>query len=217
MNVQTGLKFTLSIVLMLCISAMSSMIATSGFAQTKPEPVQTRMDSAKLALEQVEAALTRKDLSDAELSNLRSQIDSPAAALQSVIEELTPKLAAIKTRLDQLGAKPGDKDPPESPGVTAERLDQEKLFNQIDETFRKGRLLAVQADQLTSQIGVRRHAMFTRSLLERTSSILSPNLWLRVVKELPQDLMALKTVINDWITSTLSHLTYAEMIFYCLW
>ena len=213
MKSRAGLNSTLSMVVMLCLLAMSALIPASGFAQTKPEPVQTRMDSAKLVLEQVEAALTRKDLSDAELSDLRGQTDISSAALQSVIEELTPKLAAIKTRLDQLGAKPGDKDPPESAGVTAERSDQEKLFNQIDETFRKGRLLAVQADQLKSQIGVRRHAMFTRALLERTSSILSPNLWLRVVTELPQDVMAIKTVFSDWISGTISHLTSAELIF----
>jgi potassium-dependent mechanosensitive channel len=197
----------------LCMLVICAFMMDAGFAQVKADLVQARMDSAKQALEQVEAALTRKDLSDAELSDLRSQIDIPAVALQSIVEELTPKQAAIKTRLDQLGAKPGDKDPPESPGVTTERSDQEKLFNQIDETVRKGRLLAVQADQLKSQIGVRRHAMFTRALLERTSSILSPNLWLRVAKELPQDLKALKTVFTDWISGTLNHLTYAELMF----
>ena len=196
-----------------CIGLILCMVTAGALAQTNLEPIQSRMDSARLSLEQVEATLGRKDLSDAELSTLRSQIDGPVVKIQSIIEELTPKLAAIKIRLDQLGTKPGDKDPPESPGVTAERADQEKLFNQSDETFRKGKLLAVQADQLKAQIGVRRHAMFTHALFERTSSILSPNLWIRVAKELPQDLTALKTVLSDWMNGTLSHLSYSELVF----
>eukprot|EP01037_Dinobryon_pediforme_P002356 gene2356-2393_t len=196
-----------------CIGLILCLMTANAFAQTNLEPIQTRMDSARLSLEQVEATLSRKDLSDAELSALRGQIDLPVTQIQSIIEELTPKLAAIKTRLDQLGTKPGDKDPPESPGVTTERADQEKLFNQSDEIFRKGKLLAVQADQLKAQIGVRRHAMFTHALFERTSSILSPNLWLRVAKELPQDLTALKTVLSDWKNGTISRLSYSELVF----
>jgi len=199
---------------LLWISLLSlTMIAPLKAADPVGDPALTRLDNARQAIEQIEASLARKDLSDIELTNLRLQIDQPEARITAVIEELTPKQTAIKTRLDQLGPKPGEKDPPESPGVTSERVDQEKLFNQLDETVRKGKLLAVQAEQLKGLIGVRRRTLFTHALFERSSSILSPALWYGVAKELPLDLVALQTVFGDWYSVSVKRLSTLTLFF----
>ena len=180
--------------------------ASTSTQTTAPNPLNARLDVARLAIEQVEAGLLRKDLSDNDLANFRGQLDAPQLQILGVIEELTPKLAAAKSRLDQLGPKPTDKDPVETSGVAQDRADQEKLFNQIDEMVRKGRLLSVQADQIKGQIGVRRHALFTHALFQRNSSMLSPSLWWRVMLELPQDWKQFNTVMGDWYSVSFAKL-----------
>jgi small-conductance mechanosensitive channel len=55
---------------------------------------------------------------------LRQQIDPIADAVASALDRLTPRLAEIKARLDQLGPKLDDSGRPESPAVTADRADQ---------------------------------------------------------------------------------------------
>ncbi len=95
---------------------------------------------------------------------MRQQIDPISAAVSGALDRLTPRLDAIKTRLDQLGPKPDDSSPPESPEVTAERDRQQKLYNDTGELLKRARLLAVQADQTGANITARRRALFTRSL-----------------------------------------------------
>ncbi len=179
----------------------------SNTAGAQQNPFNTRLDSARQAIEQVEAGLLRKDLSDTDLANFRTQLDTPQLQILGVVDELLPKVAAAKSRLDQLGPKPTDKDPPETSGVAQDRLDQEKLFNQIDEMVRKGRLLNVQADQLKAQIGVRRHSLFTRALFQRNSSLLSPAAWWHLFLEIPQDWKQLNTVLGDWYSVSVAKLS----------
>lgn len=207
------MRFNLGFIVGFVLLASNALFPQGGIAQTAtdppalPNPVVSRLDLARQAIEHVEAGLLRKDLSDAELASFRAQLDAPQLQIQGVIDELTPKLAAAKIRLDQLGAKPKENDPPESAGVTQERADQEKLFNQTDEIVRKSRVLDVQADQIKGQISVRRHTLFTHALFERSSSLLSPSLWLRVVLEIPQDWKQLTTVLGDWYTVALGKLS----------
>jgi potassium-dependent mechanosensitive channel len=95
-------------------------------------PIGPELDKLSASLKQIEASLEHHDLTDAELQDLRQQIDPISAAVSDALDRLTPRLAGIKTRLDQLGPKPEDSAPPESPAVTAERrlipLTQVRLY-----------------------------------------------------------------------------------------
>jgi potassium efflux system protein len=116
-----------------------------------------------------------------------------------LIDQLTPRLAAIKDRLDQLGPKPADDAPPESPAVTEERAGQQKLYNDTDEFLKRARLLAVQADQTVTNITARRRALFTRSLFQRAASIANPAIWIDVWQEAPGDIVAIKVAFRQWL------------------
>lgn len=168
--------------------------------QIAPEAVSPRkeLDSLRQQVEQIEAGLSRKDLTDTELQARRAQIEPIVARLGDLLQELTPKFDAVKSRLDQLGQKPADSAAPESPGVAAERLEQQKLFSELDETVKRARLLNVQAEQISGSIVSRRRDIFARSLLQRTSSVLSPLLWYSVVTDLPEDLRAVSTLAQSW-------------------
>ena len=77
-----------------------------------------RLEQTRAALDQIESTLSKPDLPDSLLQSIRQQIDPISATIQSVIAEASPRVDAIKTRLDQLGPKPGEKDAPESAAVT---------------------------------------------------------------------------------------------------
>ena len=104
----------------------------------------------------------------------------------------------IKTRLDQLGPKPDDQAPPESPAVTAERADQQKLYNDTDELLKRAPLLAVQADQTSAKITARRRALFTRSLFARARASQIPPSGPMSWHEAPDDTAA-KGLFGEWI------------------
>jgi potassium-dependent mechanosensitive channel len=162
-------------------------------------PVGPALDKLSASLKQIEANLERHDLTDAELQALRQQIDPISGDVAGVIDRLTPLLAGIKARLDQLGPKPDDQAPPESPAVTAERADQQKLYNDTDELLKRARVLAVAADQAGANIMARRRTLFTRSLFARATSIVNPTLWIDVWREAPSDATAMRGAFSEWI------------------
>ncbi|MDQ6868946.1 MAG: DUF3772 domain-containing protein [Pseudomonadota bacterium] len=167
-------------------------------APPEQAPIGPALDKLSASLKQIEASLERHDLSDADLQALRQRIDSISDAVAGALDRLTPRLAGIKARLDQLGPKPDDSAPPESPAVTAERADQQKLYNDTDELSKRARLLAVEADQTGANITARRRALFRRSLFARATSIANPALWVDVWHEAPGDAAAMKAVFREW-------------------
>lgn len=169
-------------------------------AETKA--VRAKLDAFKLDLDQKEAALQRRDLGDGDLQRLRQELDPTAEGIRAVIDGLAPKLDAAKARLDQLGPKPKEEAPEESSDVARERSEREAGVAEIDETQRLARALLVQAEQLTTQVSDRRRAGFTRALFQRTSGILSPDLWMSVARALPRDARALRIVLRDWLDRT---------------
>jgi potassium efflux system protein len=187
---------------------LAAVNLASGQTQT-PSPLdgaRGRLDASRASLEQIESSLVRTDLSQVTLQSLRGQLDPIGSAIQAVLDELVPKQKEVKTRLDQLGPKPEAKAAPENPGITAERGDQERLFQDIDEIVRRARVLQVQVDQLQTAIGARRHELFTRALLERGPSIFSPTLWVDVGRELPRDIRAVQLIAGDWLDSSAAKL-----------
>ena len=195
------------LLLMLAVLGMHGVGgADLAFAQSSGAPAQAalapaaRLDADKSIVDRIEATLTRPELSDASLQQLRGDIDPVATDIQGLITDLTPRLDAAKARLDQLGPKPADKAPAEAADITAERDSQTKLFNDLDATVKRARVLGVQTGQLSDTIAARRRALFARSVLERTSSILSPSLWIGVASDLPSDIRALSYLGQDWWT-----------------
>ena len=169
-------------------------------------PIGPALDKLSASLKQIEASLELRDLTDADLQALRQQVDPISAAVNDTIDRLTPRLSAIKTRLDQLGPKPDDQAPPESPAVTAERADQQKLYNDSDELLKRARLLGVEADQTAARITARRRTLFTSSLFAQAASLANPTLWADAWREAPADTAVIKGLFNTWIDGINSRL-----------
>src|SRR5215203_507981 len=161
--------------------------------------LRSKLDASKLDLDQKEAALNARDLSDAELQGLRQGLDPIAESLRALVADLAPKLEAAKARLEQLGPKPKEDDPDEGADVAHDRAERESAAGELDETQRLARAVLVQAEQLTAQVSDRRRAAFTRALFERTYSLLNPDLWVAAARNFPRDLAALGIVARDTI------------------
>jgi len=166
---------------------------------TETKAARLKLDAYKADLDQKEAALNGRDLSDADLQGMRHQIDAVAESIRVIIADLAPRLEAARARLEQIGPKPKEGAPEESPDVARERTEREAAVAEFDETQRLGRTLLVQAEQLITGIGDRRRAAFARALFERNSGILSPDLWVRVVEALPRDVQATRILFEDWV------------------
>jgi potassium-dependent mechanosensitive channel len=162
-------------------------------------PIGPALDKLSASLKQIEAGLESHDLTDADLQGLRQQIDPISAAVSDALDRLQPRLDGIKARLDQLGPKPYETAPPESPEVTADRASQEKLNSDTGELLKRARLLAVQADQTGADVTARRRALFTRSLFARAESLANPALWANVWRETPGDTAAIKALFGAWL------------------
>ena len=176
---------------------------TTGPAQAQVAP-GPRLDADKSTVDRIEAALARADISDASLGQFRADLDPVGTDLQTLVTDLSPRLDAAKARLDQLGPKPADKAAKEAADVTSERDAQEKLYADLDAVVKRAKVLSVQVTQLNDTIAARRRALFTRSVLERSASILSPSLWVAVAQDLPSDFRALAYLGQDWWSGVLA-------------
>lgn len=176
-------------------------------AQTSAPPVAPRpLDNARASIEQIESSLKRADLTDGVLQDLRNRIEPLMQNVQAALEERTPNLEAIKSRIEQLGVKPAVNAPPEAAEVSKEREIQQKLFDDADALVKRARLLAVQLEQLSETIVSRRRALFSRALFTRSFSVLSPELWIAVARVLPGEARAVVFVTTDWMSGLASRL-----------
>ena len=186
----------LAIVLALMLMVLGP---TQVMAQAQaPISPQARLDDAKGTLDRVETTLTHGELTEAQLQALRGDVDPVGLEMTALAGELAPRIDAAKARLAQLGPKPEANAPPEPADVSAERGAQDKLFNDLDATVKRARVLAVQASQISDGIGARLRAAFAHALFERAPSLLSPSLWQAVLRELPYDYRAVMSETSDF-------------------
>ena len=161
-----------------------------------------RLDAAKQGLDQTVSAMGAGALGDAELARLAAAIPPVNAELAAVVAAVAPRLAALKARLDQLGAAPDPKavpaPPPEDPGVARDRQEQTKLYSANDDLLKRANLLEVRAGQLAAHITERRRALFANEVFRSSSSIFAPSLWMEVARETPHGLSAGRAAFADF-------------------
>lgn len=190
------------------VSLVFALALGPALAQQVPGKVAGDLDSAKQTIDSVDQRLVRGELTDEVLVQLRQQIDPVTAQMNGIANELTPRIAAVKDRLTQLGAKPDDKaGATEAPAITEERAAQQKLFDDLDAAQKRARALGVQAGQVSDLIVARRRTLFTHDLFARSWSLLSPGLWIPVVAEAPDDLSRVVTLATNWSEAAYGQLT----------
>jgi potassium efflux system protein len=181
----------------LAIIALFLTIGGSSLFAQEQSAIRAKLDGLRLELDQIEIAVTTRLTSDSALLSSRKRIDQIAVDIKSVADEQTPRADAVRLRLKELGPRPDDKAPPESPEITKERDDREKSLKDVEETVKLARALLVQTDQLSTAISDKRRALFAGQLFTPSSSILLPALWADVAVNLGHDMQALFMVAED--------------------
>lgn len=201
--------------------ALAAMVATAlAFptqAQTAPPPAatppvvaqpapvqtpataaaQTALDQARVILDQSEATLERP-LSETELAALRSRLEPVRQALAEAVAQIEPRLTEARDRLNQLGPKPAEGAPAESPEARQQRDEQTRAVGELDARVKALRVQQVRVDQIGERITDRRRQLFTAQLFERSIPIIDPRFWLQLSEALPRLGISARFLAEDW-------------------
>jgi small-conductance mechanosensitive channel len=191
---------------------MLAGVIGAALAQDVPKTVREQLEAIRLELAQTEAALQRDTLNDRRLGELRAALDPLSEKVEEIIQREQPRADEIKARIDRLGPAPdATKGQTESAEVARDRAEQQKLWQEGDETLRLSRALALRIDQNRDAIAERRRANFARQILAQGPSILSPLLWFDVTQALPGDIKALRFVFTQWAEVIAGNLDWYEI------
>ncbi|HEY1780395.1 MAG TPA: DUF3772 domain-containing protein [Roseiarcus sp.] len=156
------------------------------------------LDQTRATLTATETALRDKNVDDAGLQALRAQSDALALALQGAIAALTPRLADSVKRLDELTPKSGQ--PAPTTDVAGKDLENEKKrHDRLDANLRAARAMLLEANDLSTRISAARRQLFAQRTFARSSSVLNPQLWTAVERELPVDAEMVRNLTDNWL------------------
>ncbi len=197
-------------------TAQSAHAQTASTPATDNKTIRSQLEKHKAALDIIEKSLNGDAMTGEQLQAARAQISPLTDAVQQGIADIAPRIAATKARLDQLGPKPKEGDPAESPEVANERAEKEATYSEFLETERLGKVNLVQAEQLMTELSDKRRALFQRQIFGRTTSIANPELWFSVVTAIPQEMMSVRGLISDWLRQIRDNATLGSFILFGL-
>ena len=165
----------------------------------------------KNELAEIEGELKLDNLSDSQLAQLRARAEPLNGQLQAFIAELSPRLDASRKRLTEL--KPKSKDAPTTePDPAAQELKAEQTkFDKLDADLRSARADLLQVDDYVNRISAARREIFTKQTFARSTSLLSPFLWLAVLRELPGDAALFQRLLVDSVTRLTQRLSGVQL------
>ncbi len=198
-----------SLLLLLVLIASVLIVPRHGLAQDDPKVL---LDGFRSAITELEKEIGSNLNNDKGLVAARGKLEPVLDALRSFVGEQTPRLEGIKARLEQLGPKAdASKGQTDNPEVAREREGQEKAQRDVEALLALARNHIVSVDQLTSKISDQRRTLLTKALLERTSSIVSPFLWMDVARALPAELRSAQYLLSQWIDHLKGQLDAARL------
>ena len=168
---------------------------------SQAESAQSRLEQAKLQLDHIEAALSRQDLSDDTLVDLRNTLEPISALITAIQLELRPRVEALKARLAQLGPPPEAVAGATAPPVDENREEREAQIAglaRVEGLVAAANALQVQATQLRTSIADTRRKQLSGRVLARTPGIFSPTLWTEALAAMPHDMRAMRMLAQDW-------------------
>ena len=182
---------------------------------TTPAPAPTheataakaRLETIRADLKQVESRLRDDEPTEFALLAMRQRLSPLIEELRGLASDSEPRADQARKRLEQLGAKPDAKAPPESAEIATERSTREKAFAEADDTQRLTHDALAQAEGLQTEIGDKRRTLFARALFQRGPSLFSPDLWSAAIQGLPSDWKGLRQLFGDWDFSILHHIS----------
>src|SRR5271166_5228367 len=182
------------------------VMAVTGFATFAGAQPQDATKSAsaaaiaatKVALDEIEQALSRDDITAEALAALRQKLNDTTGALRATVDDIEPRANEAEERLKQLGPVPSKDAAPETAEIAAERAELTASFGELDGALKEARVLSVRSDQLSERIAQMRHALYARELFARSASVLDPFFWSEAARALPIELARVQALLDNW-------------------
>ncbi len=185
--------------LAICLVLLSAILSLSVSGQAQDDP-KAQLDGFRSTITALEKEIDANLTNDRGLVTARGKLDPVFDQLRGFVGEQTPRLEGIKARLEQLGPKAdASKGQTDNPEVAREREGQEKAQRDVEGLLALARNHLVSLDQLSSKISDQRRTLLTKALLERTSSIVSPFLWMDVARALPAEFRSAQYLVSQWM------------------
>ncbi|WP_246665839.1 mechanosensitive ion channel family protein [Agrobacterium sp. DE0009] len=151
------------------VSAQEATPAASGAIQPSTiEQAKTDLEKWKSDLSFISGQVEAGGRDDAQLVDLKGRADGIATDAAATNAKLRARLDQIKTRLDALGAAPGEGQPPESSMVTEERNRLTAERGEVNAVAGEVEATANNAAQISNNITAVRRALFAATLFKRT-------------------------------------------------
>ncbi|MDA4844714.1 mechanosensitive ion channel domain-containing protein [Hoeflea poritis] len=209
-------SFLLRVVLMgvLCLGAL---LSAGGLAPAQVDTATgleaSTSDNVKSARKAIDKAgeelqdLKKNDeaarYDDAQLVDLQQRLEDIAASMQTIYEDLQPRLETIKARETEIGEPPGEDEPEEPQSLVDERSQLAKDRASINAEI--GLVQAVQQDarKLADSVASYRRILFRQSLLGRAD--LSTENFDVLNEALAEEVEEFRSRVSSWLTFTWRH------------
>jgi potassium-dependent mechanosensitive channel len=194
-----GVRFAARVALgALAILLAALVFAPAGRAQQPPPPdMSAALATAKLTLDEIEAAAARAGTRGQALVDLRTRVAAARDDLLAKAADIAAKRTAAEAQLKDLGPPPAD-GRAEPPATAAERARLTALMADLGAAGNLARQLATRADQLFDGINARRRALFTDTLFERSPSLFDAASWRDVAGGAADEARGVASLAASW-------------------
>jgi potassium-dependent mechanosensitive channel len=190
--------FGLLLLTQLCLAPVGAHAQQPAQPAPSPQASTNDLTPIKQSLDEIQQSISHEGHSDQSLSDLRDKLAPIRDGLRAKFDLLDPKLAAIDSRISQLGAAPAAGEPPESPAIAEERQKLAQNRAEVDAALKETRLLSVRADDIAARINESRRELFSRTLFQRTPGMLNRAFWSETVRALRAEGQGFAFVLKSW-------------------
>jgi small-conductance mechanosensitive channel len=178
--------------------ALLTAVAAPAGAQPAPKTQPTPVLSVAQARSQLDDLTRRMGAAqtDDQLDDVKDKALALQTAAQATAQAEAPQLAALDTRLAQLGPEPKRR----RSEAAAVRLERDLLSRRrasTDADIKQARLVAAAAGQLADQVAEQRRILFNERLFQVGDSPLGPSFWTDLGANLPQDFGRVSDALDD--------------------
>ena len=168
---------------------------TPAVADAGAQPL-AQIKAADEALEKIRAALDDANAPET-LQALSDKAQASKRDADAAVTALEPMLTQVDARIKQLG--PVAEDATEGSDISQQRKQLGQERGDIDSAVKRGKLISVEAAQLTSSIEKMRSQQFNEEISRKAASPLSLKLWQQFAEHVPNDLQRMQALARQGV------------------
>ncbi len=204
---QRRFVFMLNALSVMCVCIVVLLADQQLLAAPKPIPVITEVTTQ---LNEIEDALKSESLSQKRLQQLRKYLFNARAKANKELKRLAPVLQDAQARFEALNpsdendtnavqtSAKGGKNDAQVKTLSAQRDKISIALSSLHSSVKLLNSLIVRADQLNSHISDAKERHLATQLLERSRTLLNPQLWVEGLRGMPSMWQAIQRLFAEW-------------------